>query len=60
MPKNDFESMNFANFEEVVHKFGWSEDDMISWKNAYFQYLYADMIWSPTWSENLGRYLARG
>ena len=29
MPKNEFESTNFANFEEVVHNFGWSDDDMI-------------------------------
>ena len=29
MPKNDFESTNFANFEEVVHSFGRSDDDMI-------------------------------
>ena len=29
MPKNDFESTNFANFEEVVHNFGRSDDDMI-------------------------------
>ena len=29
MPKNDFESTNFANFEEVVHDFGRSDDDMI-------------------------------
>ena len=29
MLKNDFESANFANFEEVVHNFGWSDDDMI-------------------------------
>ena len=36
MPKNDFESTNFANFEEVVHNFGKSDDDMIYWKNAYF------------------------
>ena len=28
MPKNDFESTNFANLEEVVHNFGWSDDDM--------------------------------
>ena len=27
--KNDFESTNFANFEEVVHNFGRSDDDMI-------------------------------
>ena len=27
--KNDFESTNFANFEEVVHTFGRSDDDMI-------------------------------
>ena len=39
MPKNDFESTNFANFEEVVHNFGRSDDDMIYWKNAYFQYM---------------------
>ena len=36
MSKNDFESTNFANFEEVVHNFGGSDDDMIHWKNAYF------------------------
>ena len=29
MPKNDFESTTSANFEEVVHNFGRSEDDMI-------------------------------
>jgi hypothetical protein len=29
MPKNDFESTNFANFEEVVHNFGRSDNDMI-------------------------------
>ena len=29
MPKNEFESTNFANFEEVVHNFGRSDDDMI-------------------------------
>ena len=29
MPKNYFESTNFANFEEVVQNFGRSEDDMI-------------------------------
>ena len=29
MPKNDFESTNLANFEEVVHNFGRSDDDMI-------------------------------
>ena len=28
-PKNDFESTNFANFEEFVHNFERSEDDMI-------------------------------
>ena len=26
MPKNDFESTNFANFEEVVRNFGRSDD----------------------------------
>ena len=29
MPENDFESTNFAKFEEVVHNFGRSNDDMI-------------------------------
>jgi hypothetical protein len=29
MLKNDFESKNFAIFEEVVHNFGRSDDDMI-------------------------------
>ena len=29
MLKNDFESTNFAIFEEVVHNFGRSDDDMI-------------------------------
>ena len=34
MPKN-----KFANFEEDVHNFGRSDDDMIYRKNAYFQYM---------------------
>ena len=29
MLKNDFESMNFVIFEEVVHDFGKSDDGMI-------------------------------
>ena len=29
MPKSYFESMNFANFEGVVHNFGRSDDDMV-------------------------------
>ena len=29
MLKNDFEITNFAIFEEVVHNFGKSDDDMI-------------------------------
>ena len=29
MPKNDYESTNFTNFEEVVHNFGKSDNDMI-------------------------------
>ena len=28
MPKNDFECTNIANFEEVVHNFGRSDDDV--------------------------------
>ena len=39
MLKSDFESTNFAIFEKVVHNFGRSDDDMIYWKNAYFQYM---------------------
>ena len=31
MPKNDFESTNFANLEEVVHNFELPDDDMIEW-----------------------------
>ena len=40
MPKNDFESTIFANFEEVVQNFAWSDDDMIYWKNAYFLHMH--------------------
>ena len=29
MFKNDFESTNFAIFEEIVHNFGRSDDDMV-------------------------------
>ena len=29
MFKNDFERKNFAIFEEIVHNFGTSDDDMI-------------------------------
>ena len=29
MPKNDFESTNFAIFEEVVHNYGRSDNDII-------------------------------
>ena len=29
MLKNDLESINFANFEEVVHNFGRSDHDML-------------------------------
>ena len=36
MPKNDFESTNFANFEEVVNDFGRSDDDMICVKMFIF------------------------
>ena len=41
MLKNDFESMNFAIFDQVVHNFGGFHDDMIQGKNAHFQYMYA-------------------
>ena len=47
MLKKDFESQNFAIFEEVVHNFGRPADDIIWWINAYF----------PTWSKNLWQYL---
>ena len=36
MLKNDLDSTNFANFEEVFHNFGRFDDDMIQWKNSYF------------------------
>ena len=39
MPKNDFKSTKSENFEEVVHNFSRSDDDIISWKIAYFQYM---------------------
>ena len=41
MPKNNLESINFANFEEVVHSvhFGRSDNDMLYGNNAYFQYI---------------------
>ena len=39
MLRNDIESQNFAIFEEDVHNFGRSDDDMIYRKNAYFQYM---------------------
>ena len=40
MLKYDFESTNFAIFEELVHNFGnfgKSDDVIIQRKNAYFQ-----------------------
>ena len=36
MPKNDFESTSFANFEEVVHNLGRSDDDIFSEKMLIF------------------------
>jgi hypothetical protein len=50
--KHYFESTNFEMFNEVVHKIGKSEDDMIYWKNAYFH-----MVSCPTWSKKFGRTL---
>ena len=38
--KNYFENQNFEMLEEVVHNFGKYEDDIISWKNAYFHYMH--------------------
>ena len=40
MLKSDFKSINFAIFEEVVHNFVMSDNDMIYSKNAYFQYMH--------------------
>ena len=40
MPKNDFESKIFANFEEVVHNFGRS-DYLV--KKCLFS-IYADVV----------------
>ena len=42
MPKNDFENTNFANFEEVIHNFGWSDDDV----KKYLLSMNADVVWS--------------
>ena len=41
MLKYDFENIDFAIFKEVVHNFCRSDNDMIYWKNAYFQYIHA-------------------
>ena len=38
--KNDFESTNFELFEEVVHDFGKSDEDIIQRKNAYFHQMH--------------------
>jgi hypothetical protein len=40
MLKNDFESTTFAIFEEVVHSFGRSEDDMHVKKCLFLIYAY--------------------
>ena len=37
MLKNDIESQNFAIFEEGVDNLGRSGDDIMLWKDAYFQ-----------------------
>ena len=50
MLKNDWN--NFAIFEEVVHNFGMSDDDMIFLKKCLFP-IYAYVVWS----KNLERYL---
>ena len=34
------------------HNFGWSDDYMIWWKKCLFL-----IIWCPTWSKHLGRFL---
>ena len=33
--KNDFENQNSEMFEEAIHNFGKSDDDIIYFKNAY-------------------------
>ena len=41
MLKNDFEIRNFAIFEEILHNFVRSDNDMINTeKNADFQYMH--------------------
>ena len=40
MPKNDFESTNLANFEEVVHNFSRSDDGS---EKMLFS-IYADVV----------------
>ena len=42
MLKNDFESQNFAIFEDVVHNFGRSDDDMIYVVKKSLFSIYAD------------------
>ena len=49
--KIDFESTNFANFEEVIHNFGRSDDDMISGVEKCLFSIYGDVFWCPTWSK---------
>ena len=44
MPKNDFESTNFANFEDVIHNFGRSDDDMIYVVKKCLFSIYADVV----------------
>jgi hypothetical protein len=55
-PKNDFGSKYFANFEEVVHNFGRSDNFLV--KKCLFS-IYADVVSCPTWSKNLGWYLRK-
>ena len=52
--KNDFESTNIVNFEEVVHNFGRSDNE-----KGLFSIYEKAVVWCPTWLKNLGPYLIK-
>ena len=57
--KTEFESQNFAIFEEVVHNFDQRSDNIIIYSEKCLFPIDAYMVWCPTWSKNLWRYLLR-
>ena len=44
-------------FCQLILEFFGSDNDMIYWRNAYFQYIYAYIVSCAQWSKNLERYL---